>query len=381
MSIDRLGIPLEDVILVYGSAEDKDGETAWDRFLEDLRKKVQGDRQKASSETVVSEHAAPIEEGGAEKKRGATFGLRAIALPTLLILMALASLVLGIQSMIQGPGGARGQEFAQTASDPAVEKPSIAVLPFTNMSGDPGQEYIADGISENIISALSRIGELFVIARNSTFVYKDKAVKIQQVAEDLSVRYVLEGSVLKSGDQIRISAQLIDAATGYHLWAEKFDRNMEDFFQVLDEITREIVVALQVKLTHGEQARGWYTTTNFEAWGELARGLSLFETYTRGNNQKARALFENAVRLDPNCAFAWVMLGWTHYADVRFAFDTRNPALSFKKAFEYAERARSVDDASSDVHALQGSIYMYEGSSIRLSKKARKPLISVPTMR
>ena len=239
------------------------------------------------------------------------------------------------------------------------DKPSIAVLPFTNMSGNPAQDYIADGISENIIAALSKISELFVIARNSTFTYKNKAVKVQQVAEDLGVRYVLEGSVLESGNKIRITVQLIDAITGYHLWSEKYDRNIEDFFQLLDEITYEIVVALQVKLTHGEQVRKWFGTTNFEAWSDVAKGLGIFETLTKANTEKARGLFENAVKIDPNCAFAWVMLGWTHFMDVRFAF-TKTPAESLKKALQNAKKAQAIDDTLPDVPALLGSIYLIQ---------------------
>ena len=139
---------------------------------------------------------------------------------------------------------------------PLPEKPSIAVLPFENLSGDPEQEYIADGITENIITSLSKISEMFVIARNSTFTYKGKPVKVQQVSENLGVRYVLEGSLLKSKERVRINAQLIDAISGHHLWAEQYDRNMRDFFDLMDEITRKIVLSLQVELTEGERAYG-----------------------------------------------------------------------------------------------------------------------------
>jgi TolB-like protein len=138
---------------------------------------------------------------------------------------------------------------------PLPDKPSIAVLPFVNMSRDQDQEYFADGISENIISALSHIPQMFVIARNSTFTYKGKPVKVQQVSEELGVQYVLEGSVQRSGDQIRVTAQLIDATTGHHLWAERYDRELKDIFALQDEITLKILTALQVKLTEGEQAR------------------------------------------------------------------------------------------------------------------------------
>ncbi|NIS71325.1 MAG: adenylate/guanylate cyclase domain-containing protein, partial [Proteobacteria bacterium] len=179
------------------------------------------------------------------------------------------------------------------------EKPSIAVLPFTNMTGDTQQEYFADGITENIITALSKVSEMFVIARNSVFTYKGRPVKVQQVSEELGVRYVLEGSVQKAGDRVRITGQLVDATTGHHLWAEQYDRGVTDFFDLLDEITREIVIALQVELTAGEQAR-LAQTHSLKAWGYFVRGVSLLERFARGDNAKARNLFERALEIDPD---------------------------------------------------------------------------------
>ena len=150
---------------------------------------------------------------------------------------------------------------------PLPDKPSIAVLPFNNLSGDPEQEYFSDGLTEEIISALSSVPKLFVIARNSTFTYKGKPVKVQQVAEELGVRYVLEGSVRKAGDKVRITAQLIDALNGHHLWAKRYDRNLSDIFAVQDEITKKIITAMQVKLTEGEQVRAAARgTNNLEAY-------------------------------------------------------------------------------------------------------------------
>jgi adenylate cyclase len=242
---------------------------------------------------------------------------------------------------------------------PLPEKPSIAVLPFDNLSGDPNQDYISNGISENIISALSKIGEIFVIARNSTFAFKGKAVKVHQVAEELGVRYVLEGSVQKSIDKIRITAQLIDATTGYHLWSEKYDREIKNFFQILDEITQKVVIALQSKLTHGEQVRRWYGTTNFEAWGFTVRGWSIFETYTKANNERARELFQKAIKIDPSYAFARVALSWTYFIDARFGF-TKNPAESLRRAVQNAQKAQVLDDSLPELHALWNSIYLLQ---------------------
>jgi adenylate cyclase len=153
---------------------------------------------------------------------------------------------------------------------PLPDKPSLAVLAFDNMSGDPGQEYLADGISENIISALSKISKLFVIARNSAFTYKGKPVKVRQVSEELGVRYVVEGSFQKSGDRVRITAQLIDALKGNHLWSKTYDRDLKDIFTLQDDITKKILTVLQVELTQGEQARAWARgTDNLEAYLKL----------------------------------------------------------------------------------------------------------------
>jgi TolB-like protein len=173
---------------------------------------------------------------------------------------------------------------------PLPSKPSIAVLPFDNMSGDQSQEYVADGISEGIISSLSKIPDMLVIARNSTFVYKGKAVKVNQVAEELGVKYVLEGSVQRSGENLRVTAQLVDAVKGHHLWSQKYDRSTEDFFAVQDNIARNIVVELQVKLTEGEQARIWHATENLEALENATRGIALMQLYTKDNNAKASVM-------------------------------------------------------------------------------------------
>ena len=243
---------------------------------------------------------------------------------------------------------------------PLPDKPSIAVLPFVNMSGDPAQEYIADGITENIITALSNSSVIFVIARNSTFTYKDKPVKVQQVSEDLGVRYVMEGSVQRSGERIRVTAQLVDATTGHHLWAKRFDREMKELFAIQDEITKEIAVAFQVELTSGEQARIWYKgTKNLEAWGFIAKGHVFFSRFTKGDNARARDLFDRAVKIDSKNAFAWTMLAWTHWVDAFFGY-SESRAESFKRAVELAKKALSLDDTISDVYALMGGISLFQ---------------------
>ena len=253
------------------------------------------------------------------------------------------------------------------------DKSSIAVLPLLNMSGDPDQDYIADGITENITTAVSNIPEIFVIAYNRSSTYKGKDVKLQEVAHDLGVRYILEGSMQKSGDRIRVTAQLIDALAGRQLWSEKYDREMKDFFQIMDEITHKIVLELQVELTHGEQVRKWYGTTNLEVWGYVAKGIGIFENYSRANNEKARELFEKAVKIDPECIRAWVMLGWTHLIEVRFGW-TKNPAESMKNAVQMAKKALSVDDKSSEAHCLLGCLYSFMGQHEKAVAEGQKSI-------
>ena len=243
---------------------------------------------------------------------------------------------------------------------PLPEKPSIAVLPFDNMSGDPGQQHIADGITEDIITALSQVSSLFVIARNSTFAYKGKPVKMQRVAEELGVRYVVEGSFRRSGSNVRITAQLIDALSGNHLWAERYDRKMTELFALQDEITGRIVVALRIKLAEGEEMRVHRKhTRSLEAWNLVAQGVEHFYRRNKLDNSRARQLFNEAVKVDRGYALAWALLAWTHWFDAQFGWSDR-PDLSFERAAFLAEKARALDDELPDVYALQGAIHLYQ---------------------
>ena len=237
------------------------------------------------------------------------------------------------------------------------EKPSIAVLPFNNMSDDLEQEYFSDGITEDIITALSKINNLLVIARNSTFTYKGRAVDVRQVSREQGVRYVLEGSVRKSGNRIRVTAQLVDATSGHHIWAERYDRELHDIFAVQDEIMREIVVALDVELNDGEQARIWSSgTTNVEAW-EYARLGAYHAVYNVNPDTKlqAKALLEKALKLDPSYAIAWVMLGWIYqqYADVAStASDSNSPEMALASMLDCAHKALAADPSCADAYGL-----------------------------
>jgi TolB-like protein/class 3 adenylate cyclase len=261
---------------------------------------------------------------------------------------------------------------------PLPDKPSIAVLPFDNMSGDPEQDYLADGITENIITALSYIPEIFVIARNSTFTYKGKAVKAQEVAEDLGVRYILEGSVQRAGDRIRIMAQLIDATTGRHLWADRYDRNLQNFFALQDEITVKIVLALQVKLSVGVQTRlTRKTMPNFEAWSYGVRGYGHMMRHTKADNAKARDFFEQAVGLAPELAPALTALGWTYWEDAYHGW-SESRKESLLRAVELAKKALTLDDSDPMIHALWGAIYLLQRRYDQAIAKGKKSVALGP---
>jgi adenylate cyclase len=232
-----------------------------------------------------------------------------------------------------------------------TDMPSIAVLPFDNLSDDPEQGYFADGLVEDIITTLSKLSGLLVIARNSSFVYKGRAVDVREVARELGVRYVLEGSVRKGGDRIRIAAQLIDANNGTHIWAERYDRAIDDIFAVQDEITLVLATEMQVNLTEGEQARLRYmTTSNVEAWSHWVEGLSHFrQPATKDQLGRARYCWEKALALDPTSAALNGMLGFMYYADARFGWwNDRDTAL--KKGCEYVDRALELDPDNADAH-------------------------------
>jgi len=249
---------------------------------------------------------------------------------------------------------------------PLPDKPSIAVLPFDNMSGDSEQEYFCDGLTEEIITALSKVPKLFVIARNSTFTYKGKPVKVQQVSEELGVRYVLEGSVRKVDNRLRITAQLIDAIKGYHLWSERYDRELKDILAVQDEITMKIITDMGVKLTTGEQARvSARGTANLDAYLKCLEGRENLFRLNRDSNLKARQRAEEAIALDSEYSIAYSLLSNTHILDVWFKW-SKSPKESMMRAFELAKKALALDESNSGAHLVFAKIFLLQ----RLHDKA-----------
>ncbi len=244
-------------------------------------------------------------------------------------------------------------------ASPLSDKPSIAVLPFNNMSDDPEQEYFSDGMTEDLITDLSKISGLYVIARNSVFTYKGKPARVEEVGRNLNVRYVLQGSVRKAGNKVRITAQLIDVTTMRNLWAERYDRDLEDIFSLQDEVTEKIVAALSVKLTEDEQnllLRKY--TDDIVAYDYYLRGLEYYHRMTKEANVQARHMVERAIDSDPEFATAYAYLGLTHWAD--WAFGWRQETQSLERAFELAKKAIDLDDQQPEGHILLGEYYLWK---------------------
>ena len=247
---------------------------------------------------------------------------------------------------------------------PLPDLPSIAVLPFANMSEDPKQEFLCDGITENIITAFSKVPRLFVISRQSTFSYKGKPVKVKQVSEELGVRYVLEGSVQRSADRIRINAQLIDALTGRHLWAERYDRDLKDLFALQDEITIKILTAIRVKLTEGEQAsiveKHFRGEQGLDCYLKLLEAGGYISRWNIEDNNLARRMAEEAIAMCPENPVGYSALGWVYHHDYWLG-NTKSPGETIEKSMELAQKALAMDDSIAGTHALLCQLYATTG--------------------
>jgi adenylate cyclase len=236
---------------------------------------------------------------------------------------------------------------------PPPDRPSIAVLPFDNMSGDQEQQYFADGITEDIITEISKIHGLMVISRNSTFTYKGKAVKAQDVCRDLGVRYILEGSVRKAGERVRITAQLIDGRSGGHLCAEHYDRGLADIFAVQDDVTERIVRSLEVKLIGDDARPSRVETGNSEAYDSVLRGREQYRLFSRDGNAAARRLYQRAIELDPSYAAAHAGLAETYLHEWFLG-----SAEALDRAFELAQTAKGLDPSLPLVYEALSSVHL-----------------------
>lgn len=323
-AIDSAGVELDGVTLAFGKLCD---DAAWQEFVKSI-------------ETPPKIEIVKTEAAVKSWKKPALF---------------IAAIFI-VGAVISG-----GWKLYMQSTSPGMEteilsKPSIAVLPFTNMSGDPGQDYFSDGMSDDLITDLSKIPDLFVIARNSTFVYKGKQVKIQQIAKELGVRYILEGSVRQEEEKVRINAQLIDATTGHHLWAGRYDRKMKDVFTLQDKISKEILTALKVQLTMGEQVRLFARNTDtIEAYLLFLQAAHHQRKSHQEGNIRARKLCEEAIALDAEFADPYRLLAYTYLFDVWFGW-TESPGKAFKKAEELAKLSLALDDKNANTLAMMGHL-------------------------
>ncbi len=248
-----------------------------------------------------------------------------------------------------------------TAPPPLPDKPSVAVLPFTNMSADPEQEFFADGVAEDIITALSRYPSLFVIARNSSFTYKGRAVDVKQVGRDLGVRYVLEGSLRKAGNRIRVTAQLVEGETGNHVWAERYDRDLADIFAVQDEITETVTTAIAPAIADAELQRAMRKPPgSLDAWGFYQRGLWHLSKFSADDTAEAMGFFRKATALD--LAFAGGFSGLaTAELQAANTFFTRDLAATLDSAEALARTAVGLDNADAEARACLGRVLLTRG--------------------
>jgi TolB-like protein/Tfp pilus assembly protein PilF len=403
-AIDRMGAGLDDVDIIY---EDSVNGDAWKRFILSLKDKVEIKTEKEEIDEVHKEPVAPVPAPRKWKiawpsqyRWGALivaigvvagaaitiwgFYIRNTPQPEVTPKEKIASL-----QHEKSLGPTKGNEIGEVAPKekvaspkpekvsrtvtsatpklevaskdktafPLPDKPSIAVLPFVNMSEDPEQEFFSDGLTEEITTTLSKSPNLFVIARTSTFVYKGKPIRVNEVAEQLGVRYVLEGSVRRSGEKIRISAQLIDATTGHHLWAERFDRGIKDILDVQDEIALKIMKALHLKLQAGqlgsETGRG---AKNVDIFLKSIEAREQVLRYSKEGNARARKLFEEVIAMDPHYARGYTGLAISYAAEVWLG-SSKSPKESLERAIEFGEKAIFLDE--SDATAQSALAYLY----------------------
>ncbi len=280
-----------------------------------------------------------------------------------LVAAAAAVILIGVGLIVWlRPWEAGVAPVAAPAQLPALsdDRPSLAVLPFENLSGDPEQEYFVDGMTEDLITDLSQVSGLLVIARNSVFTYKGRAVNVQQIGRELGVKYVLEGSVRRAGNRVRINAQLVRTLDGTHIWAERFDREITDVFALQDAVTRKLVTALAITLTQGEEQRlSRSGEVSPEAYDMLLRGLERLRRYTPEDNRLSRDYFERALALDPNFARAHADLAFSYSMELLSGW-TAAPEESLLLAKKHADFALELDPGLREVHFAMASVYLKE---------------------
>jgi len=307
--------------------------------------------------------AAPPKLGEEKKPVGKRLSRAALCIIAVVVIAG----AVGLYHFVLRPSPSKTEVASkEKMAFPLPDVPSIAVLPFVNMSGDPKQEFLCDGMTEEIITALSKIPRLFVISRQSTFFYKGKPVKVKQVSEELGVRYVLEGSFQRSGDRVRITAQLIDALTGNHLWAERYERDLKDIFALQDEITMKVLTGVGVKLTQGgdvsrseKYAEKYYRgKQGLDCYLKLMEASGYFTRWSIEDNNLARRMVEEAIAMCPENPMGYVHLGMVYHFDYWLG-NTKSPRETLEKAIELAQKALAMDDSIADAHGLLCVLYAH----------------------
>ena len=371
-SIDRLGAGLDDVCIVYGEDPKLANADAWERFIAHLEeKRSDPTRHERSVHKTQAPDASPHR---LRKWLGEIPGKWQWA-----ALCALIGMIAGAAVFTVWKDHLFAPQFEVASVEkmafPLPEKPSIVVLPFRNLGDDPEQEFFSNGLTEEIITGLSKIRKLFVIASNSSFTYKGKHVKVQQVSEELGVRYVLEGSVRKVDNRVRITAQLIDALKGHHLWAERYDRELKDIFAIQGEITIRILAALRYKLTAKEKP--WVLerhTDNLQAYMKLLEGMGyMFEQ----KYAEASWRFEEARTLDPRCAVAY---GWeaAAYAHSYWWGPDATRKKSLEKAFEAGKKCAALDDGFSNCSMVMSLVYLSRREYDKAISEGKRAVAAYP---
>ena len=353
-SIDKLGASLNDIVIIY---EDRLNADAWRKFISSLKEKEE-EKPKVESISHISEEpeipASQLEKRKITWPSWYRWGALIAA-----IIIVLGAITLAIWKTYLKPTRVDIASVEKMAF-PLPDKPSIAVLPFVNMSDDPKQEFFSDGITDSIISALSKVPRLFVIARNSTFTYKGKPVKVKQVSEELGVQYVLEGGVQRSSDRVRITVQLIDALTGHHIWAERYDRDLKDIFVLQDEITLQVLTGIRVKLTEGEQAlqaeKYFRGKQGLDCYLKLLEGTNYVQRITIDDNNVAQRIAEEAIAMCPENPTIYLLLGWIHLQKY-WVGNTKSPQETIEKGIELGQKALALDESVAGAHALLSNLY------------------------
>jgi adenylate cyclase len=368
-AIDKIGIALDETSIIFGDSQNAD---AWDQFISSLKDGRQKEAQPVEKPAEPAIPEPPVVQIPPPREPKITWVSRyRWAALLAVIVVFLGAITLAIWKTYLRPDKGDVASIKKMVF-PLPEEPSIAVLPFVNMSGDPKQEFLCDGITDEIITALTKIPKLFVIARNSTFTYKGKSVKVKQVSEELGVRYVLGGGFQRSGERVRVTVQLIDALTGNHLWAEQYERDLKDIFALQDEITRKILTGVQAKLggrdvSSAEKfAEKYYRgKQGLDCYLKLMEGGGYILGYTaryniEGNNL-ARRIIEEGIAMCPENPLGYMYLGAVNLLDY-YLGNTKSPQETIEKGIELAQKALAMDDSiAAPTHGLLSRLYSCKG--------------------